>query len=194
MIRVRLVLPQELHAMRHFIIATLFIAIFSAVCAFPVTQVCLSPGGPEPELPKQTNFNTLDRVWNDWERKTGKKFIDKIGKEEVLPLGNEELPNALMKRILDADHRAAGAEVLALAKLYNPNHVGWGCEGSTCYIVVKTDPGLDFFTKSSSNSMTTSGLRSKFKEDHSHKEIEWKDGLTNWIYHRSIHGTGVYYI
>jgi hypothetical protein len=129
----------------------------------------LSPRGPEPELPKRTNFNTLDKVWNDWERKGGKKFVDKTGKEEVLAVGDEGLPNALMKRILDADYRAAGAEVLTLVKLYNLNHVGWGCEGGTYYIVVKTDPGLNFFTESSSNSMTTSGLRSKFKEEHDHK-------------------------
>jgi len=108
-------------------------------------------------------------VWNDWERKGGKKFVDKTGKEEVLAVGDEGLPNALMKRILDADYRAAGAEVLTLVKLYNLNHVGWGCEGGTYYIVVKTDPGLNFFTESSSNSMTTSGLRSKFKEEHDHK-------------------------
>ncbi len=121
-------------------------------------------------LPIKTSFKLLDKVWKA--SKEEKRFTDVTKKEDVRPVyipgfkvkpDSERRPNALMKRILHADYRAAGNEFLDLLELYDEKQLQWGYEGGTYYIVLKTGPDLDFFAQSSSNSMTTSTLRSSFK-------------------------------
>ncbi len=131
----------------------------------------MSPRGPEPELPKRTKFDILDNVWKKSEQGHKIKFTDETKKEDVLPVyvpgfGGypEKKPNALMKRILDADYSVAGAEALDLVKLYDQNNVMWGCQGGTYYIVLKTGLDLNFFAQSSSMAPIT--LRSSFEAKH----------------------------
>lgn len=144
----------------------------------------MSRRGPKPDLPIETSFIELDKMWTKWERtpgRLGKNIIAESDEEDVLPVymgiktSGEMEQNALMKRFIITEREQSvvvANEAQALVEIYGSSNLAWGYgKGGVYYIALKvvTGPKPHFFAPSQSNPTTANIIRSDFKEKHKSK-------------------------